>query len=309
GLASSVVRPVRVLTDEAQRLAGGNLDDPVAELGGDEIGRLARSLDTMRERLRQSMDEVTRANRELEDRVRARTREVEASRNQLKGVLAKVISAEEEERKRIARELHDETSQEATALMISLDTLLAARDLRLWDLRARLQGSKALAERIVDGVQRMIFDLRPSVLDDLGLASAVRWYAESRLKDVGIDLHLQVEDEEQQLPAQIEVAVYRAFQEAITNVARHAEARSVRVGLMRSEEALVLTVDDDGKGFDLEHLTPGPDRLEGLGILGMRERLALVGGRLEIDSQVGDGTRVRIEVPLEANGGGRNEQD
>jgi len=302
GVARSVTKPLGVLTRAAQRIAGGDLDEPIPSLGEDEIGRLARSFDQMRATLRASLEAISEGKRELEKRVQERTRELESlyqelrRKEELRGeLLKKVIVAQEEERRRIARELHDETSQALAALLLSVETGLQGAP---QEVRERLHRIKALADRTLDSIHRLIFDLRPSVLDDLGLVSALRWSAESRLEPMGIDLSFEVIGSERRLPPEIETALFRIGQEAITNIARHAEAEGVRITVEFGEEGVRLQVEDDGKGFDPEEVTGSVKGTRGLGLLGMRERTALLGGTLTIQSEPGKGTRVTVEVPL-----------
>lgn len=139
----------------------------------------------------------------------------------------------------------------------------------------------------------MIFDLRPSLLDDLGLATAVKWYARNYLQPAGIDVRLEVVDLE--VPPAVEITAFRIYQEIVTNILRHAGAETVSVELYCDDQTLVLGVEDDGVGFDLEAAGGG-----GVGIAGMRERAELVGGEITIDSEPGLGTHVRLLIPLAA---------
>lgn len=321
-LAQSVVRPVRGLTDAAQEIAGGRLNEAIAVSGTDEIGRLGRALNTMRLRLRESLSRIRNWNRELEKRVQERTQELEASRNDLEAtskenlrlyeelrhkealrseLLRKVISVQEEERRRMARELHDETSQALSALILSIET--ASQDAPATaGLLDKLRESETVARGLLENVHRLIFDLRPTVLDDLGLVAAVRWYAESRLVPMGTRVHLETEGAERRLPSPIETAVFRVAQEALTNVARHAEAENVAISLTFKNGILRVDVEDDGKGFDVADVERGADSARGLGLLGMRERVALLDGSLAIDSALDSGTIVSIEVPVPREG-------
>jgi len=213
-------------------------------------------------------------------------------------LLHKVISAQEEERRRIARDLHDDTSQALTALLYAADEALELHDPA--EIRQTLQGMRGVAQRTLDGVHKLIFDLRPSMLDHLGLAPAIRWFAQSRLEPANVRLVIDAEcaDAPQRLPPETETALFRVVQEAITNIARHALARNVRIAFRMTPDALTIAIEDDGVGFDMVAVMLSPDSGRGLGLLGMQERIALLGGELVIDSAPGYGTRIDITVPL-----------
>ncbi len=317
GVARSVRRPVAVLTRAAERIAGGNLEAPIPALGDDEVGRLGRSLEHMRVALKASIDEVERANAELEQRVRERTRELEGlyrelqAREQWRGqLLARVIGAQEEERKRLARELHDETSQTLSALAMRLETAAAAFPGEL--SRQRLLEAKDLTVRTLDELHRLIYDLRPSVLDDLGLLSAIRWYAERHLEPLGVTVHWEFSGQERRLQPEIETALFRVVQEAITNVAKYAHAESVLIQCVLKDDSISIEIEDDGDGFDPAAVpTPGRpsdgagdgpgcavDARRGLGLMGMHERVELLGGTIVIDAAPGKGVRIAVTVPL-----------
>jgi HAMP domain-containing protein len=190
GAARSITQPLAALDEAAGRIARGDLEAPVPDLGEDEVGRLGRSLDEMRGALRHSLAEVVQARDQLEERVRERTAELRELYRQLKEhdeargrLLQKVISAQEEERRRMARELHDETCQTLTALVLAIDAAAARAEAGAPSPRADV---KALATRALDGVHALIFDLRPSVLDDLGLLPAVRWLGARHLESRGV---------------------------------------------------------------------------------------------------------------------------
>lgn len=316
--ARSVLQPIGVLTTAARRIATGDLAQPVPDLGKDEVGGLAKTFEAMRVRLQQSQDAIQSANRQLEDRVHERTRELEASRDDLRSaaeekaalyeelrrkeaargeLLRKVISAQEEERRRIARELHDETGQAITALVVGMDTAALAPESDSGAVRRRLKELRALAVDALEDVHRLIHDLRPSVLDDLGLVTGLKWYAETRLQPAGISVEVTVSGEETRLPAEVETALFRIGQEAISNVARHARASSVRVNLDFRDGDVTLEVQDDGVGFNLASVLESGDSRREWGILGMRERASLIGGTLEVNSEPSHGTRVRTTIP------------
>ena len=287
GIALSVQRPVQALSLAAERIAAGNLYVPIPG-GNDEIGRLGTALENMRARLRDSIEATAQANADLERRVEERTA-------QLQRLLRKVISAQEDERRRIARELHDETSQVLTALGMALHT---------GPPTSRAADLQRLVDRLHDGVHRLIVNLRPPVLDDLGLAAAIQGYAASQLGRSGISVRCELgELQDARLDSAVEIAVFRIVQEAMLNILRHSGATVVLVQGGLSDSTLWIEVEDDGRGFEPAAMTPEEGSLRGVGLLGMRERADLIGGRLTIDSAPGQGTAVRLEVPVQRKRG------
>ncbi len=212
-------------------------------------------------------------------------------------LLRKVITAQEEERKRMARELHDDTSQALTALLYAAEEAAGLNDIA--EVQRMLQNMRGLAQKTLDGVHKLIFDLRPSMLDHLGLVPALRWFAQSRLEACNIRLEVEEGNLPRRLPPAVETALFRVVQEAVTNIAKHALARNVRIALGITAGVASVTVEDDGVGFDLVELTLSPDSGRGLGLLGMRERVQLLGGELNIDTAPGQGTRMDVFVPME----------
>jgi len=302
GAARSVIRPLERLGAEAEKIAGGRLDEPIPDLGSDEVGRLGRALDRMRVALAELLAQVSSANSALEGRVEARTRELAAAMEELRRreaqrarLLRTVITAQEDERKRIARELHDETTQSLAVLVMGLES--AVQGLRAGGPPPRLDEVKALAVHILEEIHRLILDLRPSVLDDLGLYSAVRWYAERHLASRGIAVRCELGPAPPaRLAPEVEIAAFRICQEALSNVLRHAQAESVLVQLEADDRELRIEIEDDGRGFDAGGPTPS-DRPH-YGLLGIRERAEILGGSARVESSPGQGTRVVARVPL-----------
>jgi signal transduction histidine kinase len=300
GAARSVTQPVAVLTAEAERIASGQLAWPIPELGQDEVGQLGQALDRMRQSLQALVARVERDNLELEGRVEERTRDLNQANAALRErevargeLLRKVITAQEDERKRVARELHDETTQALAALLMRVDQ--AAEAVRAGKTPA-LDELRSLANRALADVHRLILDLRPSVLDDLGLASAVRWYAERSLSARGVAVRCEV-GELPDLTPELETALFRICQEALSNVARHAQASHVLVELRVEGPMLCIDVEDDGVGFDQSAVALREGRPH-WGLLGIQERADLLGGHARFDSSPGAGTRVEVRIPL-----------
>ncbi|MDF1522534.1 MAG: sensor histidine kinase [Trueperaceae bacterium] len=213
-----------------------------------------------------------------------RLAEKEAQRSRL---LQALLTAQEEERGRISRDLHDQIGQALTALLLGLDRNLEHPD------PASLARLKELASITLGDVRRIALDLRPSVLDELGLEAAVRRYARDVHERYGLDVAVLV-TLPTRLPRQEETVLYRAVQEALTNVVRHAKATSVSVVATKGGSSVRLVIEDDGVGFDPDALAPA----EMIGLLGMRERLELLGGSLRIESAPGAGCTVHARLPV-----------
>jgi signal transduction histidine kinase len=237
----------------------------------------------------------------------------EALRGQL---LNQVIHAQEEERKRIARELHDETSQALTSFMVGLKVLEGVTNTQ--EVRARATELRHIVADALEDVRSLALELRPSTLDDMGLIPTLERYTRDYSQKFGItvDFHTLGFDGTRLQP-QVETALYRIVQEALTNVARHARADTVSVLLERQARAepgrsagrLLVIVEDNGRGFDADRLLRSGMREKRLGLFGMRERANLIGGELTIESRAGAGTTVFVEVPLNENQVIQHEQD
>ena len=222
-----------------------------------------------------------------------RSEKLAIQRQQLQALAARLQQAREEERKMVARDLHDEIGQILTA--IKFDMTWVMRHLPQSDdgVYKRLSGSIELINDGVKSVRRICSGLRPGVLDDLGLAAAIEWHAKEFASRTGISCQASVPSGELSLDGDRATAIFRIFQECLTNVARHAEAQSVRASLSQQDKTLLLIVEDDGKGF-CESEVGGS-----LGVLGMKERAAVWGGSVEVSSSPGKGTTVTVCVPLQ----------
>src|SRR5579859_1928380 len=206
-----------------------------------------------------------------------------------------ILHAQEEERKRIARELHDETSQVLTSLLISL----ALVEESVYDdaSRERIGETRALAHQTLRAVRNISLDLRPSALDDLGLLPALRWYVKQYQQKCGVEVDLTAYGLRERLPAEMETALYRIIQESLTNTAKHAHARHAWVTLTDDGLLMRATVRDDGVGFDAAATLRKPWQDRGLGLAGMMERATLLGGSVEIDSEPGAGALMTVTIP------------
>jgi signal transduction histidine kinase len=204
--------------------------------------------------------------------------------------LRRVVEAQELERRRLARELHDQTGQELTGILLGLKAVEEALD-----PEALARAIAAVREQVVEtlhDVRRLAVELRPKVLDDYGLVAALERLAQTVAEQTGLAFDLEAQLGDERLPSEIETALYRMVQEALTNVVKHGQAGRVSIILARSQGSVTAVVEDDGRGFETDRI------YEGLGLDGMRERLALLGGRLKIESRPGAGTTLAGEVPL-----------
>lgn len=275
-LVQLAFRPLYQLREVMETVEHGRLEARAPEIREDpDVRRVAETLNAMLDRLQQ----------------------------QRRMAASQILAALEAERRRIARELHDETSQALATLLLHLD--LTVRSLprcgdeqgrnQVQQARRRLEESRQLVESTLDEVRKLTVELRPTVLDDLGLVPALRWYIHTKLDPAGVEAKLDVTGFERRLPDELETVIFRVVQEAVTNVLRHARARRVSVELHEEPELLYVRVQDDGRGFSPEQLIGQPER--SIGLAGMRERAALVDGRLEIRSRPGQGTTVELTIP------------
>lgn len=272
-----ITHPIVQLAAHARAVAGGDLSRRLPRWANDEIGELTDEFNAMTAELAKAA--TARAER---DQLRAR-------------YVNAVIAAQEEERKRIARELHDSASQSLTSLLVGLKAL--ADQPNPAEARQLAADLRQVAVHTLDEVHALSHQLRPSVLDDLGLTAALRRYCADfqRRHNLPVDVALRGLDNDR-LPPQVETALYRMVQEALTNVARHAHASAASVLIERRPHSVRAVVEDDGRGFD-PHLPH-----QRLGLYGIRERAELLGGKLIIESSPGQGASLFIEIPLTAPG-------
>ncbi len=201
-----------------------------------------------------------------------------------------LLKAQEEERRRISRELHDETGQALMVLRFHLEML--AGDTRGEEERGRIQDSLEVLDRTIEGLRRTIARLSPRVLEELGLVAAIRRQALVLAKHTGIKANLELQDDLGPIDHDIEVALYRSVQESLHNLAKHSQAKNFTVRLARSGSKISLQIEDDGVGF-----SPRNASERGFGLTGMRERTAALGGSMRVHSESGRGTQIRILLP------------
>jgi len=215
---------------------------------------------------------------------------VDLSRRVSRDAMRRVVDAQELERKRLARELHDETGQALTSILLGLKAL--ERTVQTPDGVERVAAVRQLVVSTLQDVRRLAVELRPAALDDFGLAPALQRLVDTHRQDSSVDVDLEVRLGDERLPADVETTMYRIVQESLTNTAKHAAASRVSVLVTRKENTAVVVIEDDGGGFDAEQPTAG------LGLSGMRERVALVGGRFRVETGRGKGTTIAVEIPL-----------
>ncbi len=232
------------------------------------------------------------AHEALEIKVQERTGELRRANNSLRELSGRLMQVQEEERSRLARDLHDEVGQLLTALKIDLQEIHhgEVEETRFDSLTDSLE----LVDRLLTQVRTLALDLRPSLLDDLGLVPALRWYANRQATRNGWTLSLSVDEMTWRVPAPIEVACFRVVQEALTNIAKYARARTIDLTLRRQDEEVTLILQDDGVGFDVLSARQRAQGGESIGLLGMEERVRLAGGNLVIVSVPGQGTRLQL---------------
>jgi signal transduction histidine kinase len=284
----------RMVISRLQRVAAAmsalredQLPDDLPESPGDEIGRLSAIYNAMVQRLRKRDIENKDLTEALQKRISERER-----------LFRRLIDGQEQERIRVSRELHDDLGQQLGAIALKLD--LAQRSLPA-DTEAALDDLAEVSGMIAETTDRMydvIMGLRPSILDDLGLIPALKNLSERTLDPSNITYELALDHLPQRLPEEIETALFRIFQEALTNIVRHAEASSVHISLKMASGAVEGVISDDGLGLEKIEPHHPPEDGSGFGILGMRERAELCGGEFSINTPAGGGTKITIRIPI-----------
>lgn len=219
-------------------------------------------------------------------------------REELRGGLIKqIVAAQEAERQRIARELHDDTGQALTAIGLGLRGVSTQLNNENTSASKNLRTLEALTTNSLNELQRIIANLRPAHLDDLGLAAAIRWYVNDARNHTDLKIHFESEGEEIQISGEVKIAVYRIVQEAITNTIKHAHAENIYIKINFTDERVIINVEDDGVGMNLERITQDEETTWGL--MGMEERVNLLNGSFLIDSSKGQGFRIAASIPCQ----------
>ncbi len=284
-LSRVITRPIQALKEGAEAVGEGKLDYKLKVKNKDELGDLANSfndmaaaLKTYTEELKNTATENVKKERQIQENLRI--------------YMSKLGQAQEDERKRIARELHDETIQALVVVSRDLDDL-ASPDAKLTarDIREEVR-------KIIEGLRNFGQELRPSILDDLGLIPAVKWLASDLTKNYKIRAEVEITGSQRNLPPETELMLFRIAQEALVNIRRHSQATLATVRIDFAENRVKLVIQDNGKGFEVPPRLSDLARTGKLGLAGIRERAQLLGGSINIESQSGSGTTLTIEVPL-----------
>jgi signal transduction histidine kinase len=271
-----ISRPIRSLVEATQAVTSGDYSRRVPRWANDEIGDLATAFNAMAESLAKAESE-----RHEQEAMRAR-------------YVSGVIAAQEEERKRVARELHDSTGQSLTSLLVGLQNLKNTHNPA--EIDRHIEELRAVTSTTLDEVRNLAWQLRPSALDDLGLSSALEHYISEYQKRYPVSVDFVANGLAARLPLEMETSIYRIIQESLTNIARHAKAQHASVMIDRRRDTLRIIIEDDGQGFDPEVVHENS-----LGLQGIRERAALFGGTLTIESQPGHGTSLFVVLPYPEN--------
>jgi signal transduction histidine kinase len=226
-------------------------------------------------------------------------KEVNAARERLQILSHQLIDVQENERRHIARELHDEIGQAMTAVKVNLQNISRASE--ALHITPQLEESIHIIDRTIQQIRNLSLDLRPSLLDDLGIVSALRWYIDRQAQRAGFEAEFIALPQHMRFSPELETTCFRIVQEAITNVVRHAKAKKVSVEIRQAGSELDVTINDDGIGFNPNAVQLRPPNDTSLGLLGMRERVELVGGRLEIVSNALSGTQIKACLPIFSN--------
>jgi signal transduction histidine kinase len=284
GAEKMIHKPINVMVKATREFAAGNLSARTGRSGGrDELSQLAFAFDQMAEKLEQRQAERDRAEREIRD-----------SREELRNLSAHLQSVREEERTRMAREIHDELGQGLTALKMDVSYLNRHYLEEDATFKNKLASMEEVIDRTIETVQKLSGELRPGILDDLGLAAAIEWQAEEFENRTGIECQVSLSPEAIILNKEQSTTMFRIFQETLTNVIRHARATKVEVRLKEQDGSIVLEVTDNGRGITEAEI--GDAR--SFGLIGMRERVDFIEGEVTIVGSPGKGTRIKVTLPL-----------
>jgi len=298
-----ITRNIRELWTAVDDFTRGRENAPIPISSSDEIGELSAAFNHMTETIRRNIQSLKDTNlllgREIGER-RTAEEKLRRSRRQLRNLTNRVQSVREEEKINIAREIHDELGQTLSALNMDLAWLEG----RIQDpdpaISLKIETMSETVENIVNRVHQIITHLRPQMLDVLGICDALQWQTREFQKRTGIECDLFIDPEKMQVDPERSIALFRIYQESLTNVARHAHARSVKARFEKQADHIALEVRDDGVGISRDHIVGESS----FGLLGIRERALVFGGRVTISGAPGEGTTLKVEIPVSGNGDG-----
>jgi two-component system sensor histidine kinase UhpB len=270
-----VLKKLRHFVEAASLFGRGDFKGTISFKSDDEIKKLADSFNQMAKTVTEKM--------RLE-----------------RTYLSRIIETQENERRRISRELHDEIGQALYAIQFNLEMIDKDLPQTTSLVRERLGEAKSLSSQTLTAMRQLSLDLRPTMLDDLGLVPTLRWYVQNFSNRLNICSTFEAMGFEEKLPPQIETAFYRIVQEALNNIAKHARANRVEISLVKRDWRIFASIQDNGSGFDLSKVLHPESPERGFGIVGIQERVSLLGGQLDIQTRPGFGTLIRIEIPYES---------
>jgi two-component system, NarL family, sensor histidine kinase UhpB len=269
-----VIKKLQHFVEAASLFGRGEFKRTISFKSDDEIKKLAESFNMMAKALMEKM--------RLERKY-----------------LSQIIEAQENERRRISRELHDEIGQALYAIKFNLEMVDKDLPHTTSIVRGRLGEARSLSSQTLTAMRQLSLDLRPTMLDDLGLIPTLRWYIQNFSNRLDIYSNFETMGFEEKLSPQIETAFYRIVQEALNNIAKHAQADRVEISLVKRDSRIYASIQDNGKGFDLDRVLHLESPERGFGIVGIQERVSLLGGQMDIQSRPGFGTLIHIEIPYE----------
>jgi two-component system sensor histidine kinase DegS len=283
-LSRLITRPIQDLMKGAEAIGKGNLDYTLKVNNNDELGDLADSFNKMASELKTYTEQ-------LKSTAIENVNKEKKIQENLRIYMSKIVQAQEAERKRIARELHDDTIQSLVVVSRKLDDLSSGNSkYSAGDIRDDIR-------QIIEDIRHFSQELRPSILDDLGLIPALKWLVSDFEKNYKILVETEITGTQRQLPPESELVMFRIIQESLTNIGKHSRASDVSINVVFSDGYFKVIIQDNGIGFELPGKISDLARIGKLGLVGIRERAELLGGKFNIESRPGKGTTLTIEVP------------
>jgi signal transduction histidine kinase len=282
-------------THRGAREANTHLNQMIKALSQRTL-ELAASVEELKQEIvqRKAVEESLRASEQTSSRLLEKSRQMQ---EELRHLSRQLLSAQEEERRKISRELHDVIAQTLTGINVRLAALKGESAASIKDLQSKITSTQRLVEKSVDIIHRFARELRPTVLDDLGLIPALQSFLKGYMEDTGIRVTLTVFAGIEHSDSDTRTVLYRIAQEALANVSRHSKASHADVSIQETEGLIRMEIKDDGQGFEVDGTTQAKTKNNRLGLLGMRERVEMVGGTFCVESTPGTGTTVRVEIP------------